>query len=167
MDNIFINTKELPGNGVDDDQNGYIDDVKGWDFYNDDNIVFDCAKDIHGTHVAGIIGAIENSKININSDEDWYVLEASKAGKLTVTLKNIPTSCDYDIAIYKSDGLYLGGASKYGNSNEKASVLINSPDKYYIRVYSYTGSDPNSKYVLKAWEYNIINYWLLKWRRLV
>lgn len=44
-------------NGVDDDGNGYIDDVHGWDFCNDDNTVHDFDHDSHGTHVAGTIAA--------------------------------------------------------------------------------------------------------------
>ncbi len=44
-------------NGIDDDANGYIDDVHGWDFCNDDNTVHDAGADGHGTHVAGTIAA--------------------------------------------------------------------------------------------------------------
>jgi subtilisin family serine protease len=44
-------------NGVDDDGNGYIDDVHGWDFCDDDASVHDADSDRHGTHVAGTIGA--------------------------------------------------------------------------------------------------------------
>ena len=44
-------------NGVDDDGNGYIDDVHGWDFCHDDNTVHDSDDDFHGTHVAGTIAA--------------------------------------------------------------------------------------------------------------
>ncbi|USB32579.1 S8 family serine peptidase [Paenibacillus sp. YPG26] len=53
---IFINGGETPDNGIDDDGNGYVDDVHGWDFANHDGIVYDNAsEDKHGTHVAGII----------------------------------------------------------------------------------------------------------------
>jgi subtilisin family serine protease len=62
--NIRVNTDEIPGNGIDDDQNGFVDDVHGWDFYHDDNTVFDdAAEDRHGTEVAGIIGAVGNNGI--------------------------------------------------------------------------------------------------------
>ncbi|MBV7507946.1 S8 family serine peptidase [Bacillus sp. sid0103] len=56
---IWTNTKELNGEpNVDDDHNGYIDDVNGWDFYNDDNTVYDSLEgDEHGTHVSGTIAA--------------------------------------------------------------------------------------------------------------
>ncbi len=44
-------------NGIDDDGNGYIDDVHGWDFCHNDNTVHDVNDDFHGTHVAGTIAA--------------------------------------------------------------------------------------------------------------
>jgi subtilisin family serine protease len=44
-------------NGIDDDGNGYIDDVQGWDFCNDDASIHDLGEDQHGTHVAGTIAA--------------------------------------------------------------------------------------------------------------
>ena len=59
---IYTNTKEIPGNGIDDDNNGYIDDIHGWDFSNDDASIYDSAiTDAHGTYVAGIIAASANN----------------------------------------------------------------------------------------------------------
>lgn len=56
--NIYVNTKEIANNGIDDDKNGYIDDANGWDFANADKTVYDSSeKDNHGTYVAGIIAA--------------------------------------------------------------------------------------------------------------
>lgn len=55
--NVFANPGEVAGNGVDDDGNGRIDDVNGWDFVSNDSSVFDGAGDDHGTHVSGTIGA--------------------------------------------------------------------------------------------------------------
>lgn len=57
-DNIWTNPREIPGNGLDDDGNGYADDVHGWNFVNNNNNVNDTAG--HGTLVAGIIGAENN-----------------------------------------------------------------------------------------------------------
>lgn len=56
--NIWINKGEIPGNGIDDDDNGYIDDVYGWNFVGNNNDPMD--DNGHGTHVAGIIGAANN-----------------------------------------------------------------------------------------------------------
>ena len=57
--NIWKNLSEIPGNGEDDDNNGYVDDVRGWDFVNNDNEPLD--DNAHGTHVAGTIGAQGNN----------------------------------------------------------------------------------------------------------
>ena len=62
-DNIWINEDEIPGNMRDDDHNGYINDVYGWDFYNDDNDPIDDHS--HGTHCAGIASAVTNNNIGI------------------------------------------------------------------------------------------------------
>lgn len=55
----WVNPGEIAGNGIDDDGNGHVDDVNGWDFCNDDATVHD-ADDFHGTHVAGTIAASGN-----------------------------------------------------------------------------------------------------------
>ncbi|HEX2868179.1 MAG TPA: S8 family serine peptidase [Ignavibacteriales bacterium] len=54
-DNIWRNPKETPGNGIDDDNNGSIDDIYGWNFAQNNNDPMDDY--YHGTHVAGIIAA--------------------------------------------------------------------------------------------------------------
>ena len=61
VDQIWTNPGEIAGNGIDDDHNGYADDVHGWDFLNDDNDPEDALD--HGTHVSGTIGATGNNGI--------------------------------------------------------------------------------------------------------
>ncbi|WP_460203456.1 S8 family peptidase [Scytonema sp. NUACC21] len=57
-DNIWVNSGEVFGNGIDDDRNGYVDDAIGWDFVDNDYSPMDTQG--HGTHVAGIIAAEKN-----------------------------------------------------------------------------------------------------------
>lgn len=56
---MWKNSKEIAGDGIDNDENGYVDDVHGWDFTADDNKPLD--ENGHGTHVAGIVSAAQNS----------------------------------------------------------------------------------------------------------
>ncbi len=68
-ENIWNNSKEIPHNGIDDDGNGKIDDINGWNFSDDSNIVCDnsnMADENHGTHIAGIIAAIKDNTTGIS-----------------------------------------------------------------------------------------------------
>ncbi len=60
---LWINAQEIAGNGADDDGNGYIDDVSGWDFVHDNNQPDD--DEGHGSHMASIAAASTNNKIGI------------------------------------------------------------------------------------------------------
>lgn len=68
--NIWNNSGEIAANGIDDDGNGFVDDVRGWDFANNDNNPFD--DNNHGTHVAGTIGAVGNNGTGI-AGVNWRV----------------------------------------------------------------------------------------------
>ncbi|MEK6968501.1 MAG: S8 family serine peptidase [Nanoarchaeota archaeon] len=61
--NMWVNTEEIPNNGVDDDNNGYIDDYYGWDYANDDNDPMDDHG--HGTHTVGTIAAVGNNALGV------------------------------------------------------------------------------------------------------
>ncbi len=61
--NIWTNPEEIPDNEEDDDNNGFVDDIHGWDFAYDTSDPDD--RNFHGTHVAGIIGAVTNNNIGI------------------------------------------------------------------------------------------------------
>jgi subtilisin family serine protease len=63
---IWNNSDEIAGNSIDDDNNGYVDDVRGWDFWQNDNDMSPLSVDNHGTHVAGIAGARTNNTVGVS-----------------------------------------------------------------------------------------------------
>lgn len=66
---LWVNQGEVPNNNIDDDGNGYIDDIYGWNFFKDNNNLFDLLN--HGTAVAGAAAAESNNKKGITSPS-WY-----------------------------------------------------------------------------------------------
>lgn len=68
-DNIWTNPNEIPNNGIDDDNNGYIDDIHGWDMTDNDNntTIVGNPNINHGTPCAGLVAAATNNNIGISS----------------------------------------------------------------------------------------------------
>ncbi|MBQ6847255.1 MAG: S8 family serine peptidase [Oscillospiraceae bacterium] len=62
---IWTNEDEVAENSIDDDGNGYVDDVNGWNFYDNSNKVYKGSEDDHGTHGAGTVAAISNNEKGI------------------------------------------------------------------------------------------------------
>ncbi|MBM4092639.1 MAG: hypothetical protein FJ276_24965, partial [Planctomycetes bacterium] len=81
VQNLWVNPGEIPGNGIDDDGNGYVDDINGWDFVNNDANPEDNVG--HGTHVAGIAGAKGNNAVGVTGvawDASLMILKAGDPG---------------------------------------------------------------------------------------
>jgi subtilisin family serine protease len=96
-DNAAVVTAEANGvAGRDDDGNGYVDDVRGWDFANGDNTVFDGSTDDHGTHVAGTIGGTGGNGAGV-AGVCWSVkmLNAKFLGRNGGTTTNAIKAVDY------------------------------------------------------------------------
>lgn len=59
---IYTNKNEIPGNNIDDDQNGFVDDINGWNFFHNNNELYnDYLHDNHGTYISSIIAASHSS----------------------------------------------------------------------------------------------------------
>ncbi len=119
---IWVNTDEIPDNGIDDDSNGYIDDVNGWDWANSDNNPTDDQG--HGTNCTGIIGAIANNN-NLFSGVNWNskimplkVLAASNNGSYSDMANSIFYAVDNGAKIVS---MSIGGTTA-------SSVIANSID---------------------------------------
>jgi subtilisin family serine protease len=96
VDNIWVNPYEVAGDGIDNDGNGYVDDIYGWDFVNNDNSVYDAGGDSHGTHVAGTIGGKGGNGTGVVG-VNWNVkmISAKFLGTTGGTLANAVRAVDY------------------------------------------------------------------------
>jgi hypothetical protein len=112
--NIWVNTAEIPDNGVDDDGNGYIDDYYGWDCVNNDNDPMD--DNGHGTHVAGIVAA-ENNETGTVGIAFGCMVMCIKAGNASGYFNN----SDIAEAIQYA---YMNGASVINMSFGGSSVSV-------------------------------------------
>ena len=96
--NMWVNAGEIPGDHIDNDGNGYVDDVHGYDFVNNDGDPFDDHS--HGTHVAGTIAAVGDNGIGVTGI-NWHAkimalkfLDAQGSGTVADAIKAI----DYAVA---------------------------------------------------------------------
>lgn len=112
--NIWRNEDEIAGNGIDDDNNGFIDDIRGWDFIADGvNCAQeeDCSKrdanpnDVngHGTHVSGIVAAVQNNSIGISGIAVKAKIMPLKAAFATVSSALLKSTDVYDAITYATD----------------------------------------------------------------
>ena len=110
--NAGTNPGEVAGNGVDDDGNGYVDDVYGYDFDGGNSSVFDGTADDHGTHVAGTIGGVGGNGIGV-AGVCWSVklLDAKFLGRRGGTTANAVKAVDYFTDLKTRHGLTLVATS--------------------------------------------------------
>lgn len=106
--NAGTNPGEIINNGVDDDGNGLVDDVYGWDFAGNDNTVFDGVDDDHGTHVAGTIGAVGANNKGV-AGVTWKVnlISAKFLGIKGGTTANAIKAVDYFTDMKQRHGINL------------------------------------------------------------
>lgn len=148
--NIWINKLEIPENGIDDDDNGYVDDVYGWNFVGDNNDPMD--DNGHGTHVAGIIGAANNG-IGVTGVAYNCKVMPIKAGNSSGYFNNSDIASAITYA-------YMNGADVINMSFGGTSVTMavqEALEKAYSRSFlvAAAGNDglPNEMYEpLKPWE---------------
>jgi subtilisin family serine protease len=124
-DNAGVNPKEIAGNKKDDDGNGYVDDVYGWDFAGNNNTVFDGTSDDHGTHVAGTIGAKGGNGIGVAGVcWDIKLLSAKFLGTRGGTTANAVKAVDYFTDLKRRHGLNLVATNNsWGGGNYSQALF--------------------------------------------
>lgn len=145
--NAGVNPGEIAGNSVDDDGNGYVDDVYGWDFDGNNNTVFDGTGDDHGTHVAGTIGAVGGNGTGV-AGVVWNVkmLNAKFLGSRGGTTANAIKAVDYFTDL-KNRGLNIvatnnsWGGGGYSQALYDAIVRANNAGILFIAAAGNSGTN--------------------------
>lgn len=161
---VFVNTGEIAGNGIDDDQNGFIDDVSGWDFYDNDAIPED--ETGHGTHVSGILGARGDNGIGV-AGVSWNtrILPLKVGDSSGLSSSAIAEALRYVSSLKDRGILLVATNNSYGSSSENAAaleVIQDHEDKgiLFVAAAGNTGNDLDgsgaSQYPAAFTESNII-----------
>ncbi|CAA9408334.1 MAG: Serine protease, subtilase family [uncultured Propionibacteriaceae bacterium] len=121
------NPGELGGkSGVDDDRNGYVDDVYGWDFDRNDNTVYDGGTsgrlDDHGTHVAGTIGAKANSAGVVGVNWNVRMISGKFLGRNGGTTANSIKAIDYFTDLKKLGVNIVATNNSWGGGGKSQAV---------------------------------------------
>ena len=110
--NMWTNPYD-PVDGVDNDGNGYADDSRGWDFFQDNNTVYDGARpsdtetDSHGTHVAGTIGALSNGRGVVGVNWNVTMISAKFLGPDGGSIADAIAAVNYLVDLKTRHGLNL------------------------------------------------------------
>jgi subtilisin family serine protease len=139
--NLYTNTKEIPGNGIDDDNNGFIDDVHGWSFSSKSNNSADDHD--HGTHCAGTIGAEGNNSLGVVG-VNWEVsilpvkfLDATGGGTLADAIEAINYARKMKVQVMSNS---WGG----GSFSQALKDAIDETKKEGILFVAAAGNDSNN-----------------------
>jgi subtilisin family serine protease len=146
--NAGINPGEIPGNGLDDDGNGLVDDVYGWDFDGNNSSVFDGTGDDHGTHVAGTIGGVGGNGTGV-AGVCWNVklMGAKFLGSRGGTTANAIKSVDYFTDLKQRHGLNIvatnnsWGGGGFSQALFDAIQRANAADILFVAAAGNGGSD--------------------------
>lgn len=163
---IWVNQHEIPDDGIDNDGNGYVDDIYGWDFYNDDASVshykYDRItnsnqslpedNDDHGTHIAGIIGAVSDNGIGIagiasNIDIKLMVLKINGGTDGTGSISDAILAIKYATRMGADICNISWGTTQYSSVLKET---IKESDMLFVAAAGNTGKDNDSKPVYPA-----------------
>ncbi|GIW41469.1 MAG: hypothetical protein KatS3mg076_2046 [Candidatus Binatia bacterium] len=166
--NIWVNPGEVPDNGLDDDGNGFVDDVRGWDFVNDDADPMD--DNGHGSHVAGTAAAVGNNGIGLVgvafesrimavralgtfgsarvSDLVEPILYAVENGADIINASwgtsEFSQTLSEAVSAAKAAGVVFVAAA--GNSGRRGAVLYPAADRNTIAVAAFTHEDVRANF---------------------
>jgi subtilisin family serine protease len=140
-----------PADGIDNDGNGYVDDIHGWDFDGNDNTIYDGGTrgslDDHGTHVSGTIGAKSNSVGVVGVNWNITIISAKFLGRRGGTLANAVKAVDYLNDLKNRHGINIAasnnswGGGGYSQALYDAIARANTANILFIAAAGNGGSD--------------------------
>lgn len=156
--NMWINKGEIPGNGIDDDGNGYIDDIYGYNFTDNRGTLTFSSDYMHGTHVAGTIAAVNNNGIGVNgiaggsgngdgvkimSCETLGQSESGNSGGgLGAQVRAIKYAADNGAVICQNSWGYTAGALSQNDWTRGNYSALSEAIEYFVK---YAGLDENGQ----------------------
>lgn len=156
--NMWVNKGEIPDNGIDDDGNGYIDDVHGFNFTDNKGKLTFSADYMHGTHVAGTIAAVNNNGVGVNgiaggsgngdgvrimSCETLGQSESGNSGGgLGAQVRAIKYAADNGAVICQNSWGYTAGALSKNDWTRGNYSALSEAINYFVK---YAGLDENGE----------------------
>ncbi|RKX35515.1 MAG: hypothetical protein DRP71_03485 [Verrucomicrobia bacterium] len=119
--NLWVNPGEIAGNGVDDDGNGLVDDIHGWDFVGNDNAPDDNGR--HGTHVAGTVSAVGDNNtgvVGINWNTRLVIVRVGDSSFDTAVLAQ---AIDYVTDLKRSGVDVIATNNSYAGSSRSNGLI--------------------------------------------
>lgn len=158
--NMWKNPGEIAGNGIDDDENGYIDDIYGYNFIDNNGTITFSEENSHGTHVAGTISAVNNNGIGVNGiaggsgkgdgvrimtlETLGTAANGTSGGGLGASARAMKYAADNGAVISQNSWGYASGALSNGDWNKGNYSAMKEAIDYFIQ---YAGLDENGEQV--------------------
>ena len=138
--NLWVNKKEIPGNKKDDDKNGYVDDIHGWNFVDNNNDIRDLQG--HGTHIAGLIAATGKTPktpdcqvIGVAPQVSIMTLKYYDSRNSNNNVRNTIKAIEYAVKNGAHIINYSGGGP--GKNDAEKSAIAKAADKNIIFVAAF------------------------------
>ena len=158
--NMWQNPGEIAGNGIDDDENGYIDDIYGYNFIDNNGTITFSEENSHGTHVAGTISAVNNNGIGVNGiaggsgkgdgvrimtlETLGTAANGTSGGGLGASARAMKYAADNGAVISQNSCGYASGALSGGDWNKGNYSAMKEAIDYFIQ---YAGLDENGEQI--------------------
>jgi subtilisin family serine protease len=149
--NVWTNPFD-PADGIDNDGNGYVDDVRGWDFANGDSTIYDGGSrgslDDHGTHVAGTIGAKDGTELGVKGvNHDVTMISGKFLGRNGGSLAAAVQAIDYFTDLKTRHGLNIVATNNSWGGGGFSQALLdgitraNAADILFVAAAGNSGTD--------------------------